>query len=98
MVGSARTRLNFLNCETGRDILLNQALFNAHITVIVAANTKEEFDLALARALEQVAKAESEGKRRDREVLLNGRATYSYVFDTKQPGIDKPQPAIPPRI
>ncbi|MGE8066175.1 hypothetical protein [Pseudomonas sp. NPDC089569] len=75
-----------------------QAKFNAHITVIVAADSKEDFDLALAKALEQVAKAESERKPRDTQNLPGRRAQYTYVFDTKQPDIDKPLPAIPPRV
>ncbi|MGF6282130.1 hypothetical protein ABH908_000384 [Pseudomonas frederiksbergensis] len=78
--------------------MTNQAKFNAHITVIVAANSKEEFDLALAKALEQVAKAESEGKRRDIQNLPGCEAQYSYVYDIKQPDVDKPRPAIPPRV
>lgn len=76
----------------------NQAPFNAHIAVNVAAATPEDFDLALAEALKQVAKAQAQRKLNDKQALPGGRAEYSYAFTITQPELDKPRPAIPPKV
>ncbi|MDF9779282.1 hypothetical protein [Pseudomonas baetica] len=76
----------------------NQAPFNAHIVVNVAALTPEDFDLALAEALKQVSKAQAERALKDKKALPGGRAEYSYAVTITQPDLDKPRPAIPPKV
>ena len=78
--------------------MTNQALLNAHIAVNVSAQTPEDFELALAEALKQVANAQSEGKLKDSQTLPGGQSLYSYAFTITQPDIDKPRPAIPPKV
>lgn len=76
----------------------NQAPYNAHISIKIGGLTPEDFDLALAEALKQVAHAQSERKLKDIQSLPGGRAQYSYAFTITQPDTDKPKPAIPPKV
>ncbi|WP_218277316.1 hypothetical protein, partial [Pseudomonas sp. DP16D-R1] len=56
------------------------------------AYSSEDFELALAEALKQVAKAPSERKPLYTKTLPGGRAQYPYAFTITQPDLDKPRP------